>query len=100
MIFRQLTGHRCCCRGCGEFFNSVSAFDWHRATPLSANGTPRLRSIRRCLTVEEMRCKGMSKNASGYWIKEPRTTNRIYPVAGEITAALRHPLVSQRGDTL
>lgn len=52
MISRRLTGHRCQCTGCGEFFNSVSAFDWHRVTPLSANGTPRLRSTRRYLTAE------------------------------------------------
>jgi len=50
------------------------------------------------LTIEEMCRKGMSTNQSGYWIKEPRTKNRFFPVAGEITAALRGPLDSQRGD--
>lgn len=100
MISRRLTGHRCQCTGCGEFFNSVSAFDWHRVTPLSANGTPRLRSIRRCLTVEEMYRKGMSTNHSGYWLKGPRTKKRFFPVASEIAATLNPPLDSQRGSTL
>ena len=88
MTLLRVTASRCCCRGCGEFFNSVSAFDWHRVTPLSANGTPRLRSIRRCLTVEEMRYKGMHKNDSGYWIKEPRNKNRFFTVTATIEGTL------------
>ncbi|MCL4780333.1 MAG: hypothetical protein KJ049_09090 [Gammaproteobacteria bacterium] len=26
----KLTGKRCCCRGCGEYFSTVANFDKHR----------------------------------------------------------------------
>ena len=60
-----LRGDRCRCSvmtgGCGENFNSTSAFDKHRVW---AEG----KVLRRCMTVEEMLGKGMAKNATGYWV--------------------------------
>lgn len=56
----NLSGDRNQCRGCGEFFNSTFAFDKHRTGDFGKN--------RRCLTPDEMRAKGMSKNAAGFWI--------------------------------
>jgi hypothetical protein len=56
----HLSGDRNQCRGCGEYFNSSFAFDKHR--------TGQLGKDRRCLAADEMIVKGMSKNASGFWI--------------------------------
>jgi len=93
MTLLRVTVSRCCCRGCGEFFNSVSAFDWHRVTPLSANGTPRLRSNSLCLTDEEVLCKRMIRRPYGYWIKESRNKHRLSTVAATIKAALAASLI-------
>lgn len=54
------TGH-CLCGECGEYFNSVSAFDKHRTGNYS-DGT------RRCLTQAELTAKGWAHNARGLWI--------------------------------
>ena len=53
------TSH-CLCDTCGEYFNSVTAFDNHRI------GWPP--AVRRCLTPDEMRAKGWSLNTRGLWI--------------------------------
>lgn len=57
----KLTGNRCLCSGCGEYFNSVGAFEKHR-TGSAEN--------RVCKPPESI---GMSKNAAGYWITAPMT---------------------------
>jgi hypothetical protein len=54
------TNH-CLCSACGEYFNSVYAFDGHRTGDYS-DGT------RRCLTPAELRAKGWTHNARGLWI--------------------------------
>jgi len=56
----RLSGNRCQCTACGEFFNRVSTFDKHR--------TGRFGVDRRCLTTEEMQARGWSLNAAGFWI--------------------------------
>jgi hypothetical protein len=56
-------GKTCQCAACEEFFLSVSGFDMHRV------GDP---DRRRCLTPDEMRALGMSKNAGGLWITKAR----------------------------
>ena len=55
----KLTGQRSLCRACGEYFNSVRAFDKHRY------GDYRDRA---CLTRAEMLNSGMLVSSSGYWI--------------------------------
>lgn len=60
----KLTGERCQCTGCGEYFNRVSTFDRHR---VGEHGVDR-----RCLTVEEMEAKTWRKNEAGFWLSEPR----------------------------
>ncbi len=71
------------CKGCGELFNSVYAFDKHRAgsygVPDPANPGFYLPSKRRCLTVEEMKKTGMDKNSSGFWVSEPLGDAKISP---------------------
>lgn len=54
----KLRGNRCQCSACGEYFNSVAAFDKHR----------RGKAERICLTAEQMAEAGMGKNKSGYWV--------------------------------
>jgi hypothetical protein len=62
----KLTGQRCQCTGCGEYFNRVSTFDKHRVGEHGVN--------RHCLTEAQMTDKGWSRNAAGFWITAPRTT--------------------------
>lgn len=56
----RLTGQRNQCPSCGELFNSNAAFDRHRTGVFGVD--------RRCMTVPEMRARGMAKNASGWWV--------------------------------
>lgn len=71
MIARRLTGSRCLCRTCGEYFNSVTAFDRHRV------GTWRDRGAwRRCLEPSEMVARGWSLNALGFWVTETRANRQ------------------------
>jgi len=57
-------------QGCNELFNSASAFDFHRTGKF---GTGK----RRCLTVPEMKAKGMAKNAAEFWTRKPRPSESI-----------------------
>ena len=56
---RKLTGSRCQCGGCGEYFRSVRAFMRHRIEDAGR---------RRCRTVREMESAGMSVNPAGWWV--------------------------------
>ena len=63
-VRKKLSGDRCRCPTCGEYFNSTRAFDRHRTgtyQPLE----------RRCLTTAEMEVRGMSRNVRGFWITSP-----------------------------
>lgn len=57
---------RCQCADCGEFFNSLGAFDKHRTGPYQPSGA------RRCKAPTEMEEAGMCKNAAEFWITSPR----------------------------
>jgi hypothetical protein len=48
------------CPTCGELFNSIFAFDWHR--------TGQFGKDRRCLTIDEMKAKKMAKNRYDRWV--------------------------------
>jgi hypothetical protein len=63
---RTLRGDHCHCGTCDEYFNSTYAFDMHR---VGDHGMP---GSRRCLTVQEMRQRGMDKNATDWWISGSR----------------------------
>ena len=54
----KLTGRRCQCCGCGEYFNGERGFDRHRVGVHGVN--------RRCLTVAEMTARGWYRNAAGF----------------------------------
>lgn len=59
----KLRGDRNQCAGCGEYFNSTSAFDKHRTGDFTSGE-------RRCLGSEEMLERGMSRKADGFWVKK------------------------------
>ena len=63
----KLTGSRCQCRACDEYFNSTFAFEKHRT------GKPDSRS---CLTSNQMSDKGMVKNEALFWVSAANTFNR------------------------
>ena len=69
-----LSGDRNQCPTCLELFNSGTSFDVHRTgaygrTDVSGKYIP---PTRRCLSSEEMRARGMSRNARGFWITRIR----------------------------
>lgn len=64
-----LTGDRCRCPTCREYFNSTTAFDKHRIGSFSVD--------RRCLNPTEMQAKGMSQNAGGFWITKKFTSQPL-----------------------
>lgn len=55
----KLTGRRCQCCGCGEYFNGERGFDRHRVGVYGVN--------RRCLSVAEMIARGWYRNTAGFW---------------------------------
>ncbi len=54
-----LTGRRCQCCGCGEYFNGERGFDRHRVGEYGVS--------RRCLSIDEMTALGWHRKASGFW---------------------------------
>lgn len=64
----KLTGHRCECACCHQRFNSLSAFDLHRA---GLHGIDR-----HCREPGEMIAIGMSQNDAGFWIERRRRVAR------------------------
>jgi hypothetical protein len=60
-----LRGDRNQCPGCGQLFNSTTAFEKHRVGPHEDNG-------RRCLTVNEMHQRGMVQVDGGWWVTKLR----------------------------
>jgi hypothetical protein len=64
MAVPRLTGDRCRCGACGEFFNRASTFTAHRTGPFAPIGQP---DTRRCLTVEEMQVRGWCRDTAGFW---------------------------------
>ena len=59
----KLTGNRCQCTACGEYFSRERVFDRHRVGDYGAN--------RRCLTAVEMTARGWRRNDAGCWINDP-----------------------------
>jgi hypothetical protein len=62
----NLTGSRCQCPACGEYFASVTVFDRHRVGDFASGEQP---SSRRCLTVAEMMAQEWPKNGKGFWLR-------------------------------
>jgi len=62
---KKLTGQRCQCAACGEFFRKVRAFEGHRVGKF---GWKKVKNNRRCLTPKEMKEKGMAKDSLDFWL--------------------------------
>lgn len=75
-----LTGRRCQCCGCGEYFNGERGFDRHRVGEHGVN--------RRCLTVDEMTARGWHRNGAGFWsMTRLDSAGRARIRAARVTAA-------------
>lgn len=61
----KLTGSRCMCCACGEYFNSLKAFDRH---VMVIKGLSARLTI--CKTPASLLAWGWSKNADGFWITQ------------------------------
>lgn len=85
---KRLTGSRCMCRGCGEYFNSTTVFDRHRVGPFAPINRP---NTRRCLTAAEMTAKGWLLNGAGFWITAKRPAATVTARAGAAISLTRSP---------
>jgi len=69
MSVPKLTGCRCQCCACGEYFGSVDVFDRHRVGEYGVN--------RRCLSVDEMSAMGWERNGRGFWLRHRLGAGRV-----------------------
>lgn len=74
MTTRTLTGNRCQCPTCADWFNSTSTFDRHRVGSFESAGVA---NTRHCLAEAEMTARGWSRNAAGFWIERRREAATI-----------------------
>lgn len=68
----KLSGDRNQCQGCKSYFNSTFAFDKHRRGEHGLD--------RKCLSIDDMRGKGMSTNAAGFWITSTMSESAVASV--------------------
>ncbi len=61
----KLTGNRCQCPTCSDYFNGTQPFAKHRVGQYPKSGEHH--EARRCLTVQEMKEAGFIRNAAGFW---------------------------------
>lgn len=73
MMAPTLTGNRCQCPTCNEYFTSTRAFDRHRVGQFGTD--------RRCLTAAEMDAAGFERNARGFRGEPGRVTTH-FDIAG------------------
>lgn len=84
----KLTGNRCQCTACGEYFNGVQPFDRHRIGQYGID--------RRCLAIAEMEAAGFIRNVSGFWCERASEEHAMRPRAPGFAAprtatAMQHP---------
>lgn len=77
----RLTGNRCQCPTCAEYFNGVQPFDKHRVGEYGKD--------RRCMTVAEMRSAGFMRSPAGFWCE--RATHPHSRPRAPVFAAHRAP---------
>src|SRR5688572_22197191 len=63
----RLTGCRCQCPVCGDYFGNVVGFDRHRVGAFSMPGE--FAHERRCLTPAELDACGWVRNERGFWLR-------------------------------
>ena len=72
MTAPKLTGNRCQCTACGEYFSSERSFDRHRIGQFGID--------RRCMTADAMTADGWARNARGFWLTpDPRRAGAAIP---------------------
>lgn len=79
----RLTGGRCQCPTCSEYFTSERTFDRHRVGQFGSD--------RRCLTVAEMVAGGWVKNTRGFWTNVAPQPAHIDVAAPRGTSAMQPP---------
>jgi len=94
----KLTGNRCRCPTCGEYFNGVQPFDKHRAGHYAK--PDEWQGNRRCLTVVEMEARGFIRNAAGFWCDRATGEHAMQPRAHGFPARGTHgPMVGMHSAT-
>lgn len=83
MTAPKLTGNRCQCTACGEYFNGVAGFDAHRIGRFGVD--------RRCLDVAAMTAHGWMRNAAGFWVTDSHAQRATRQTAAGVSAH-REPL--------
>lgn len=83
----KLTGNRCQCAACGEYFTSERSFDKHR--------TGRFGIDRGCMTGSEMDAAGFARNPRGFRC-EPGT--RAKPAHFDVAAPRTGAAMQPQGD--
>jgi hypothetical protein len=83
----RLTGSRCQCPTCGDYFNGLDAFDRHRIGSYAKSGQP---DTRRCLAVAEMQARGFIRNAAGFWCDRASAEHAMRPRAHGFAARPAH----------
>jgi len=85
----RLTGCRCQCTACGEYFGSERAFERHRVGDYALPGM--WRGTRRCLPLADMLAAGWTRNGRGFLLTpDPRRAGagnsgpRATPAAMEV----------------
>ena len=83
MTASSLTGNRCQCPACGDYFTSTRAFDRHRVGQFGND--------RRCLTATEMDAAGFARNARGFRGEPGRVATYFDVAAPSGTLAMAQP---------
>jgi hypothetical protein len=80
---KRLTGNRCQCPTCAEYFNGVQPFDKHRVGDIGKD--------RRCLTVAEMQARGWMRSPAGFWSEraDPHARPRAHVFAAHRAPSAR-----------
>jgi hypothetical protein len=93
----RLTGSRCQCPTCGDYFNGLDAFDRHR---IGNYAKPGQSNTRQCLTVAEMIAARFIRNAAGCWMTDSREQRAARRSAAGFSAPRgRAAMVTQRVGT-
>jgi hypothetical protein len=92
MTTPKLTGNRCQCPTCSEYFNGVQPFDKHRIGDYAKPGQP---NTRRCLTVTELEAAGFIRNAAGFWCERAGAERATRPRAHGFSAPRMHAAMVQ-----
>jgi len=88
----KLTGNRCQCPTCGEYFNGVQPFDKHRTGDYAKPGQS---NARRCLTVAKLETAGFIRNAAGFWCERADAVHATRPRAHGLLAHRTHGAMVQ-----